>query len=947
MNLYTKQLDLAISRMVRGEVFRGGVLTFFFFLCFLFRAFCVFDDVGMNRGKRRTRNRTLKVVACGTILLYCIAFYHLSTSKLPSDTNFGPNPSSLHKNDISSLRLSHVLLSAKHTTSKPISHTGLHANSSTFDKNVTFVSPRKQADSSRVVTAKTSLVAKAAYQAHPISAGIHTRGSPRDRFSLSHIVTRDYHGKKTLNNRSVSPVKMLSFVRKPTEYIFAHRKDDAQSVVDEDSLNFFSPKNDLDNMVEQLRARQKIAGDSRYLVPKNGSGLRDEQLLRYGFVMKEFAQRVLSRQIAQSHVIVMAPLEGVSNSSVGVNLLRRAREENHTTHAIHVDGETGKQSLDTWWSTTSKQSRPNWILLAVLDLESGREDEAFSSQVAASKFLTSGPAITYMVMGVTASTGGAAFASPEFSYTFGGKETVKALLTHNYKVQLLSATDFWYATSPFSAGGPVFRPNDLIDESNVDAFFRWGATCAAFSEALVKDETEYKGSSRFKAYLFATQGLDLAIPSRRKFLTNGQFSSKPFHFVGDVDIARSEMIKSVPFKTCQGHNRVAVRFRSPKDSPAKALPPFDAVSIFCDGRDVSSDINRKEANITTWMNTDDSSKAESFCIKINCDGFSNKNATVSKRKIERDTLPEQVACATRILSSQTSPTAPEKTAPTAEKDKPNLLVVMIDPISRSQFDFMLPRTRALLDELGFTRFGNYTTVGDNSGPNQAALYAGKTLVNRDGIAAPNDGIPSHPWLWDELREAGYATFKAEDGCIANSNMVRSLQPNTTHGQALHELFCFHFSRPNCVGQTPAAEHLLTHARQFIEVYSEKKPWAAFLSLIDSHEDSMTLAGIIDSPIERFLEWVPKNMSRKWLSNALVVVLSDHGLHYGPYFQSSAGEKERSEPVLYMRLPEELNNKFGDNLRENKDKWVTPFDVHETFLEALGSTRKEASSGSSL
>ena len=28
-------------------------------------------------------------------------------------------------------------------------------------------------------------------------------------------------------------------------------------------------------------------------------------------------------------------------------------------------------------------------------------------------------------------------------------------------------------------------------------------------------------------------------------------------------------------------------------------------------------------------------------------------------------------------------------------------------------------------------------------------------------------------------------FKAEDGCIANLNMVQSMKPNTTHGQALH------------------------------------------------------------------------------------------------------------------------------------------------------------------
>jgi hypothetical protein len=126
---------------------------------------------------------------------------------------------------------------------------------------------------------------------------------------------------------------------------------------------------------------------------------------------------------------------------------------------------------------------------------------------------------------------------------------------------------------------------------------------------------------------------------------------------------------------------------------------------------------------------------------------------------------------------------------------------MIDPISQAHFDFRLPWTRELLDELGLTRFGNYTTVGDNSEPNQVTLYAGRT----------EEEFPSHPWLWDELQEAGYATFKVEDGCIANLSMAPSLPWSTTHGQARHELFHFHFCRPNCLGQTPAADHLLAHA----------------------------------------------------------------------------------------------------------------------------------------
>ena len=115
------------------------------------------------------------------------------------------------------------------------------------------------------------------------------------------------------------------------------------------------------------------------------------------------------------------------------------------------------------------------------------------------------------------------------------------------------------------------------------------------------------------------------------------------------------------------------------------------------------------------------------------------------------------------------------------------------------------------------------------------------------------------WLWDRLREAGYVTLKAEDGCIENSNMLQSLKPNTTHGDALHELFCFDYDRPNCLGPELSSTILLRYGAQFIEAYDRvSTPWAAFLHLIDSHEDTMVLSSTIDAGISSFLRRQARN-----------------------------------------------------------------------------------------
>lgn len=240
-------------------------------------------------------------------------------------------------------------------------------------------------------------------------------------------------------------------------------------------------------------------------------------------------------------------------------------------------------------------------------------------------------------------------------------------------------------------------------------------------------------------------------------------------------------------------------------------------------------------------------------------------------------------------------------------------------------------------QLNFSHFPKYTTVGDNSIPNQAALYAGHILESRDGIRSETKQNKKS-WIWDDLEQMGYVTFKAEDGCIANSNMVQSIQPNTTHGQTLIQLYCVDFARPNCVGGKHASEYLFNHAKDFIQTYSSSQtPWAAFLSLVDTHEDTMTLATVLDQYLAEFLKDMTTEMiASNTFKNTAVAVLSDHGLHYGPYFQSMEGERERSEPVLYMKIPETMVdfNSRNNYLQSNLLKWITPFDVHKTLLDIV-------------
>ncbi len=332
---------------------------------------------------------------------------------------------------------------------------------------------------------------------------------------------------------------------------------------------------------------------------------------------------------------------------------------------------------------------------------------------------------------------------------------------------------------------------------------------------------------------------------------------------------------------------------------------------------------KSDEEFSIWMDGISLSQSEAVCLKHR-NGLSKCNTRISEKRFSDSNSSER------------------------SKVRPNLLFILLDPISRSHFDRSMQKTAATLLELNFTRFEKYTAIGPNSGPNQAALYSGTTLKKRNQLQKTlksNDN-----WLWDRLRSAGYVTLKGEDSCIENSNMMQSLAPNTTHGSALQGLFCFDaFSRPNCIGPDLASSILLEYGYKFISTYEKLRRnthgdlrWASFMHFVDSHEDTMILSATLDPGLSNFLI---KLNAEAHFEDSVVIVSSDHGLHYGPKFGSWQGRKEATEPILYIHVPNSLRDEVDANvLSSNAHLWTTPFDVHETLLELTQTlSSKEGSS----
>ena len=549
-----------------------------------------------------------------------------------------------------------------------------------------------------------------------------------------------------------------------------------------------------------------------------------------------------------------------------------------------------------------------------------------------------------------------------------GLTAAKTLLQMNYKLQLV-ASSHYFDKKDDEEEAFYYGPNALFQsEQQLHRFLYERSTRALQAEVYnirrqqhchqyashLKLSKEDMLEVRFHSLLFATHGLDLAIQSRFSYVYVGNHKQCADWQHGrqkrcDPKLEARALNDTIFLECPKRHNSVALKFLDREDtltfqqinqlrSKSKKLEELkwklrmERRTEIEKENGILVDVNKQMLKtsdvVDVWRGSPSPDHAEAVCVKL------GKNA-----------LLPRVSCTTRIVPQRSSKS---NFANHNANNQPNLIVIVIDPLSRQQMKRSLPNTFAMLNLLGFVQFHRYTAVGNNSGPNQAALYSGRPLEGREGIRTSNshgndnNRKSTRTWLWDRLNAEGYVTLKAEDGCISNSNMIQSIRPQTHHGKQLHDMFCFYYDRPNCLGGKLAAEHLLKYTRQFFATYNggnEKnsayaKPWAAFLSFVDSHEDTLTLISYLDRLLVDFIQDIAMH------SNTMIIFTSDHGLHYGPTFSSRSGELERAQPNLFIRMP--TFEKFN-TLQRNAGMFTTAFDVHETILEVLlGRKHKQSS-----
>ena len=212
-----------------------------------------------------------------------------------------------------------------------------------------------------------------------------------------------------------------------------------------------------------------------------------------------------------------------------------------------------------------------------------------------------------------------------------------------------------------------------------------------------------------------------------------------------------------------------------------------------------------------------------------------------------------------------------------------------------------------------------------------------------------------PFVWNKFEQAGYVTLYAEDGLVAGGDTFHTdfygfEQPPVHHymrsfWQAagdLQSVKSTHLSRPGCLGTLPEYKYVFRYIEQFLSAdnstrtdsYPAHIPRFAFAFVSGSADRDPSSVGWFDDDLSTWLEELQRSGV---LERTVVVVVGDHGPSYGPRRHTMTGKTEERLPLLVISVPTwfaEQNSVMMKNLATNRDRLVTPLDIHQTLLALL-------------
>ncbi len=327
----------------------------------------------------------------------------------------------------------------------------------------------------------------------------------------------------------------------------------------------------------------------------------------------------------------------------------------------------------------------------------------------------------------------------------------------------------------------------------------------------------------------------------------------------------------------------------------------------------------------------------------------------------------------------------------------NVLVLLLDAVSREQFTRRLTATRAWLEGVhgnGVSVFDyqRMHAVGFNTGPNTGALFRGE----RSSADAMTDFLgksDAGPWnssfkvtentmaeraragkklIWSLAQAAGAVTSIAQGMCQSWTGTYPHAPGSGLHFDAFAP-FCDRQAHPyphpfsnldgpfsivqRCLRGRNAHTWLLDWLAEHRTRYASRHTWTAGL-FMEGHEGTgevirsmdgdlaaflQGMTGCVDNPLRadgrlRSSKSKPKLCKGGALNNTLVFLMADHGGHMGPYsVGSKAGNLENQLPLFTVLAPEawlRMRPALAQAMAVNQFRLLSSYDVYDSWKSLL-------------
>ncbi|KAJ3445323.1 hypothetical protein M0812_11195 [Anaeramoeba flamelloides] len=286
---------------------------------------------------------------------------------------------------------------------------------------------------------------------------------------------------------------------------------------------------------------------------------------------------------------------------------------------------------------------------------------------------------------------------------------------------------------------------------------------------------------------------------------------------------------------------------------------------------------------------------------------------------------------------------------------PNVLLLQFDGASREPFHSSMQQTFKTLRGLHnggegpikWFSFDGYRLTGMNSLPNQIPIYSGSkhSLPTKD-----------KKWIWNLYKDKdnGYLTVFIDQICKINDDCQKAfgISPTRKPDQTPfdHRLlypFCDNTWYPYLDSYAHCLNGVYGHSINFYylnEIFSSQlyQQYRKFVisTFYSTHETSLKVAQSADNDLSNFLYTFFNNNSKKKNdnnininnNNTIVILFSDHGIHYGPF-----QEKYHKYPLFELIIPSGIINKFPDleqTLTDNLHAKFFSKDIYHTLKHFL-------------